>query len=138
MLHQTLDKELLLTELTFKATRSSGPGGQHVNKTSTRIELYWSLETSQVFSEYLKVRLREKLRNRLTKEDILILASGETRSQLKNKEQVIKRFFKLLEEAVTPPKRRKKSNPTYTSKVKRLQSKKQHSEKKANRKKPDF
>lgn len=138
MLHQTLDKELLLSELTFKATRSSGPGGQHVNKTSTRIELYWSLETSQGFSEHQKARLREKLHNRLTKEQILILASGETRSQLKNKELVIKRFFKLLEEAVTPPKKRKKSNPTYTSKIKRLQSKKQHSEKKTNRKNPNF
>ena len=133
-----MDKELLRSELTFKASRSSGPGGQHVNKTSTRIELYWPLETSQAFSENQKVRLREKLHNRLTKEDILILASGETRSQLKNKEKVIKRFFTLLEEAVTPPKKRKKSKPTYTSKVKRLQSKKQHSEKKANRKKPDF
>lgn len=133
-----MDKELLRTELNFKATRSSGPGGQHINKTSTRIELYWPLETSQVFSEDQKVRLREKLHNRLTKEHILILASGETRSQLKNKEHVIKRFFTLLEEALTPPKKRKKSKPTYISKVKRLQSKKQHSEKKANRKKPDF
>ncbi|WP_299214556.1 alternative ribosome rescue aminoacyl-tRNA hydrolase ArfB [uncultured Dokdonia sp.] len=133
-----MNKELLLTELTFKATRSSGPGGQHVNKTSTRVELYWSLEDSQVFSENQKVRLREKLHNRLTKEQILILASGQTRSQLKNKEHVTKRFFELLEEAVTPPKRRKKSRPSYSSKVKRLASKKQHSEKKSNRKKPNF
>ncbi|GGG14935.1 aminoacyl-tRNA hydrolase [Dokdonia pacifica] len=133
-----MDKELLHNELTFKASRSSGPGGQHVNKTSTRIELYWSLKDSLVFSEDQKIRLREKLHNRLTKEQILILSSGRTRSQLKNKEQVIKRFFELLEEALTPPKKRKKSKPTYASKVKRLQSKKQHSEKKASRKKPDF
>jgi ribosome-associated protein len=133
-----VDKELLRSELTFKATRSSGPGGQHVNKTSTRIELYWSLDASQAFSENQKARLRENLHNRLTKDQILILASGQTRSQFKNKEHVIKRFFKLLQEAVTPPKRRKKSRPTYSSKVKRLASKKQHSEKKSNRKKPDF
>ncbi|WP_299764316.1 alternative ribosome rescue aminoacyl-tRNA hydrolase ArfB [uncultured Dokdonia sp.] len=133
-----MDKELLRNELTFKATRSSGPGGQHVNKTSTRIELYWSLHDSHAFSEDQKIRLREKLHNRLTKEQILILASGQTRSQFKNKEQVIKRFFELLEEALTPPKKRKKSKPTYASKVKRLQSKKQHAEKKASRKKPDF
>lgn len=133
-----MDKELLRNELTFKATRSSGPGGQHVNKTSTRIELYWSLHDSQAFSEDQKVRLREKLHNRLTKDDILILASGQTRSQFKNKEQVIKRFFELMKEALTPPKKRKKSKPTYASKVKRLQSKKQHAEKKASRKKPDF
>lgn len=133
-----MDKELLHNELTFKATRSSGPGGQHVNKTSTRIELYWSLHNSLAFSEDQKIRLGEKLHNRLTKDNILILASGQTRSQFKNKEQVIKRFFELLEEALTPPKKRKKSKPTYASKVKRLQSKKQHAEKKASRKKPDF
>ncbi|MFC4635287.1 peptide chain release factor-like protein [Dokdonia ponticola] len=56
-----MDKELLRSELTFKASRSSGPGGQHVNKTSTRIELYWSLETSQAFSEDQKVRLCESV-----------------------------------------------------------------------------
>ncbi|WP_299675630.1 alternative ribosome rescue aminoacyl-tRNA hydrolase ArfB [uncultured Dokdonia sp.] len=133
-----MNKDLLRNELTFKATRSSGPGGQHVNKTSTRIELYWSLENSLAFSEDQKVRLREKLYNRLTKEQILILASEQTRSQFKNKEHVIKRFFKLLEEALIPPKKRKKSKPTYASKEKRLQSKKQHAEKKASRKKPDF
>ena len=133
-----MDKEFLHNELTFKASRSSGPGGQHVNKTSTRIELYWSLKDSLVFSEDQKVRLREKLHNRLTKDQVLILSSGQTRSQLKNKEQVIKRFFELLEEALTPPKKRKKSKPTYASKVKRLQSKKQHSEKKTSRKKPNF
>ena len=90
-----MNKELLHNELIFKASRSSGPGGQHVNKTSTRIELYWSLKDSFVFSEDQKIRLREKLHNRLTKEQILILSSGQTRSQLKNKEQVIKRFFEL-------------------------------------------
>jgi len=133
-----VNKEILANELTFKATRSSGPGGQHVNKTSTRIELYWSLKNSQAFSEDQKTRLRKKLHNRITKEDILILTSGQTRSQFKNKEQVTKRFFELIKEAITPPKKRKKSKPTYASKVKRLQSKKQHSEKKASRKKPNF
>lgn len=133
-----MNKEILANELIFKATRSSGPGGQHVNKTSTRIELYWSLKNSQAFSEDQKTRLRKKLHNRITKEDILILTSGQTRSQFKNKEQVTKRFFELIKEAITPPKKRKKSKPTYASKVKRLQSKKQHSEKKASRKKPNF
>ena len=133
-----MNKELLHNELTFKASRSSGPGGQHVNKTSTRMELYWSLENSFAFSEDQKVRLRKKLYNRLTKEQMLVLSSGQTRSQLKNKEHVIKRFFELLEEALILPKKRKKSKPTYASKVKRLTSKKQHAEKKANRKKPGF
>lgn len=132
-----MNKELLLNELTFKASRSSGAGGQHVNKTNTRIELFWSLDTSLSFSEEEKARLREKLQNRLTKEQILILSSGQSRSQLKNKEHVIQRFFKLLETALIRPKVRKKSKPSRASKLKRLQSKKQLSEKKANRRKPE-
>ena len=133
-----MNKEALYNELTFKASKSSGPGGQHVNKTSTRIELYWSLKDSLFFSEDQKVRLREKLYNRLTKDEVLILSSGQNRSQLKNKEIVTKRFFTLIKEVLTLEKKRKKSKPTYASKMKRLQSKKQHSEKKANRKKPNF
>ena len=132
-----MNKELLLNELTFKASRSSGAVGQHVNKTNTRIELFWSLDTSLSFSEEEKSRLREKLQNRLTKEQILILSSGQSRSQLKNKEHVIKRFFELLETALIRPKVRKKSKPSRASKLKRLQSKKQLSEKKANRRKPE-
>lgn len=132
-----MNKELLLSELTFKASRSSGAGGQHVNKTNTRIELFWSLDNSLSFSEEEKTRLREKLQNRLTKEQILILSSGQSRSQLKNKEHVIKRFFELLETALVRPKVRKKSKPSRASKLKRLQSKKQLSEKKANRRKPE-
>ncbi len=133
-----MNKELLLSELNFKASRSSGSGGQHVNKTSTRIELFWSLNNSQCFSEEEKVRLREKLHNRLTKEYMLILSSGQTRSQFKNKERVITRFFELIETALILPKARKKSKPSRASKLKRLQSKKQLSEKKANRKRPDY
>lgn len=132
-----MNKELLLNELTFKASRSSGAGGQHVNKTNTRIELFWPLDTSLYFSEEEKSRLREKLQNRLTKEQILILSSGQSRSQLKNKEHVIQRFFELLETALIRPKVRKKSKPSRASKLKRLQSKKQLSEKKANRRKPE-
>lgn len=132
-----MNKELLLNELIFKASRSSGAGGQHVNKTNTRIELFWSLDNSLSFSEEEKIRLREKLQNRLTKEQVLILSSGQSRSQLKNKEHVIKRFFELLETALIRPKVRKKSKPSRASKLKRLQSKKQLSEKKANRRKPE-
>ncbi len=133
-----MDKERLLNELVFKASRSSGSGGQHVNKTSTCIELFWHLEHSACFSEDEKARLREKLQNRLTKEQVLILSSGQTRSQLKNKGHVTRRFFELLEAALIVPKVRKKSKPSYSSKLKRLQSKKQHSEKKSNRKRPEY
>lgn len=133
-----MDNEQLITELSFKATRSSGAGGQHVNKTSSRVELYWSLENTTAFSDEEISRLREKLSHRLTKEGVLQLASQQGRSQHKNKEDVIKRFFSLLEVAIVPPKIRKKKRPSRMQKLKRLNAKKRQAEKKVSRKKPDF
>ncbi len=133
-----MDQESLLKELKFKATRSSGPGGQHVNKTSTRIELSWSLDKTQVFSEEEKIRLKAKLQHRISKDGFLILASQHSRSQLKNKEDVVKRFLSLIEIGLQEPKIRKKTGPSRASKIKRMAKKKAHSEKKANRQKPKF
>jgi len=133
-----MDKRQLLSELKYKATRSSGPGGQHVNKTSTRVELQWSLDTTKAFSEEEVLRLRDSLSHRLTKDGYINLASEETRSQLRNKEDVTKRFLSLLEVGVTPPKFRKKTRPSKMAKMKRLQAKKRHGEKKLNRKKPEY
>lgn len=133
-----MDKELLLSEISFRATRSSGPGGQHVNKTSTRVALSWSLDHTQAFTQEEIYRLREKLKSRLTKEHVLQLSSSHSRSQHRNKEDVIKRFFALLELSLHKPKPRKKSKPSLAVKRKRLQAKKIQATKKANRKKPDF
>ncbi|MEO2060781.1 MAG: alternative ribosome rescue aminoacyl-tRNA hydrolase ArfB [Mesonia sp.] len=129
-------QEELLQEADFKAVLSSGPGGQHANKTSTKVVLDWSLANSEVFSEEQKERLEFKLKNRLTKENVLQLSSDHTRSQHKNKEILIKRFFKVLEDALTIQKPRKKTNPSKASKLRRLKNKRIHSEKKANRKNP--
>lgn len=133
-----MDKARLISELQFKATRSSGPGGQHVNKTSTRVELSWSLQNSQVFTEHQKARLQDKLQNRISKEGIFLLASQNSRSQHKNKEDVIKRFLTLIEKSLQEPKKRKKTKLSKASKMKRLSNKKAHSDKKANRKKPEY
>ena len=133
-----MDKASLLSELTFKATRSSGPGGQHVNKTSTRVELSWSLQDSQAFTEQQKARLQGKLQNRISKEGIFLLASQNSRSQHKNKEDVIKRFLTLIQKSLEVPKKRKKTKPSKASKMKRLSNKKAHSDKKASRKKPEY
>ena len=133
-----MNKTQLLTELNFKSSRSSGPGGQHVNKTSTRIELFWEVGTTQAFTQNQIDRIREKLSNRITKEDVLQLASEKTRSQLRNKEAAIDLFFDILEQALHIPKRRKKTRPSKMARLKRLKAKKQHGEKKANRKKPDY
>ena len=129
-------QEELLQEADFKAVLSSGPGGQHANKTSTKVVLDWSLANSEVFSEEQKERLEFKLKNRLTKENVLQLSSDHTRSQHKNKQILIKRFFKVLEDALTIQKPRKKTKPSKASKLRRLKNKRIHSEKKANRKNP--
>lgn len=133
-----MDKNLLLSELTYKATRSSGAGGQHVNKTSTRVELYWSIFESKAFTADKILRLREKLHNRITKEGMIILASEKSRSQHKNKVDVTNRFLALIQANLVEPKIRKRTTPSRASKLKRLSNKKAHSEKKANRRKPDY
>lgn len=129
-------KNDLLDEAEFKAVLSSGPGGQHANKTSTKVVLNWSLANSQVFTQDQKERLEWKLNNRLTKNKVLQLSSDHTRSQHKNKEILVKRFFKILEDALKIPKKRKKTKPSRSAKLKRLKDKQIQSEKKANRKDP--
>ena len=131
-----MDKARLISELTFKATRSSGPGGQHVNKTSTRVALSWAINESKAITAEQRARLLDKLYNRLSKEGLLLLASQNSRSQRKNKEDVIQRFLNLIEKSLERPKKRKKTKPSKASKIKRLANKKIHSEKKANRRKP--
>ncbi|NMH86987.1 alternative ribosome rescue aminoacyl-tRNA hydrolase ArfB [Flavivirga algicola] len=133
-----IEEEALLQELSFKAVRSSGSGGQHVNKVSSKIELTFNLNTSLIFSEEEKERLQNKLKHRLTKDGLLILQCDESRSQHKNKELVIKRFLELIRLGLIVPKKR---IPTKIPKAvikKRLKDKRNLSDKKANRKKPDI
>ncbi|GAA3633794.1 alternative ribosome rescue aminoacyl-tRNA hydrolase ArfB [Flavivirga jejuensis] len=130
--------DALLQELNFKAIRSSGSGGQHVNKVSSKVELTFNLIETLVFSERQKERLQNKLQHRLTKEGVLILQCGESRSQHKNKELVIKRFLELIRLGLAVQKKR---IPTKIPKAvirKRLKNKRNLSDKKANRKKPNI
>ncbi|MGR7813031.1 alternative ribosome rescue aminoacyl-tRNA hydrolase ArfB [Lacinutrix undariae] len=129
-------KTLLITELDFKGIRSSGAGGQHVNKTASKVELTFNLETSQVFNETQKALLSKNLSSRITKEQLIILQCGENRSQHKNKALVIDRFFELISKALIVQKPRKKTKVPYSVKLKVLKKKKQKAEKKANRKRP--
>ncbi|WP_442846880.1 alternative ribosome rescue aminoacyl-tRNA hydrolase ArfB [Leeuwenhoekiella sp. H156] len=133
-----MNKKILQSECEFKAVRSSGPGGQHVNKTSTKVMLHWDLEASAVFTEEQKERLGQRLASKLTTENQLVLSYDQSRSQHKNKEEVFKNLVQLLEKALVIPKKRKKTRPTLASKKRRLESKKQNAQKKANRKPPDF
>jgi len=133
-----LEKEQLISELSFKAVRSSGSGGQHVNKVATKVELYFDLENSSLLTKEKKEKLKEFLSKKLNKDGILILQCSQTRSQLKNKELVIKKFFELIEKGL---KEQKKRIPTKVPKSvikKRLAKKQQIAKKKANRKKPEI
>ena len=128
----------LISELHYKAIRSSGAGGQQVNKVSSKIELSFNLEDSQVFTEEQKERLKGKLHSRLTKENVLLLQCGESRSQHKNKQIAIKRFLQIIAEGLIIPKKRKPTKIPRAVKIKPLKSKRSNSETKANRKKPNL
>lgn len=131
-----MNKEKILKELQFKAVRSSGAGGQHVNKVSSKVELFFDLENSLGISLEEKQRLQLKLASRLTKENIMIISCDDSRSQHKNKELVIKRFFKLITENLKIAKKRKATKPTKASVKRNAESKLRNSLKKALRKKP--
>jgi ribosome-associated protein len=131
-----LNREGIIQELKFKAVRSSGAGGQHVNKVSSKIELAFDLENSNALTELEKNRLLKKLSSKLSKENILLIQCEETRSQHKNKELVIQKLFDTLETNLVVPKRRRKTKPTRSAIEKRLKSKKRAAQKKVNRGKP--
>jgi len=139
-----MNSENIIKELKFKAVRSSGAGGQHVNKVSSKIELIFDLLNSPELLDEEKELLLKNLSSKLTKENILLLTCGESRSQHKNKEIVIKRFLKLLTNGLKVPKKRKPTKPSKSSKSskssikKRLEKKKKQAYKKALRNKPEI
>jgi ribosome-associated protein len=132
------DETLLISELSFKAIRSSGAGGQHVNKTSSKIELTYDLNNSGVFDEYQKALLISNLKSRLTKENLLLLQCDESRSQHKNKAIVIERFLEIIQKALQVPKKRKRTKISKAVKLKRLETKRKNAIKKADRKPPQI
>ncbi len=131
-----MNTDILLTELTFKAMRSSGPGGQHVNKTESKVEVSFDLENSQALSDSERVRLLRKLSSRISSEGILSLQCAETRSQHRNKAIVIERLVDLLTENLKVAKPRKKTRPSKGAVERRLKSKKQQALKKSDRQRP--
>ena len=118
------------SEFRFSASRSGGPGGQNVNKVSTKVELRFHVTRSNLLSEEEKEMILDKLKSRINAEGELVLASQSERSQLKNKEKVIERFYILITKALTPEKERKHTKPSKASKEKRLKEKKATAEKK--------
>lgn len=134
-----MNKEILLAELSFKAVRSSGAGGQNVNKVSSKVVLTFDLENSQALKEEEKLLLKEKLASKLTQNSVLILNCDEDRSQFKkNKSIVIKRFLTIIEKGLHRPKIRRATKTPRRVKEKRLNAKKVMSKLKQNRKNPKF
>ncbi len=123
-----------LTEIQLTFARSSGAGGQNVNKTATKVVVRWPVGKSRVFSQEEKARIRIKLANKLNNQDELVVASEEERSQGWNRELAINRLRFLVSKALLIPKKRRPTRPTRSSKLKRLESKKKHAQKKSARK----
>lgn len=130
----TPDLSIPAGEISYRTSRSGGPGGQHVNTSSTRVELVWDLEASPSVTEEQRERIREKLRTRVSGEGLLTLASATTRSQHRNREDVTERFAELLRGALHVPPPRKRTRPPRAAKEERLKEKKERSERKAQRK----
>ena len=131
-----MNKDIIQSEVTYKAVRSSGAGGQNVNKVASKVVLTFHLENSNGFSEEEKTVLVTKLAKKLSQEGLLILTSEEDRSQLKNKEIVTKKLFEVLEKNLIVPKIRKATKIPKSVIRKRINDKKNISEVKKTRKKP--
>ncbi len=132
------DPAELLPELTFYTSRSSGKGGQNVNKVESKVELRFDIQGSKILAEEEKLRLREKLHNRISQEGILILYHQTERSQLANKELVTEKFYRLVQGALAEETPRKATRPTLASILKKRQSKTKRAALKASRRKPGF
>jgi ribosome-associated protein len=133
-----MNKDILQSELQFKAVRSSGAGGQNVNKVASKVELIFDLENSLGLTDDEKAMLKQTVGNRLTKEHVLLLQCEESRSQHKNKTLVIQRFFDLLKQGLIVPKKRIATRTPRGVVKKRSKAKRKVSDKKSNRKPPEM
>jgi ribosome-associated protein len=130
------DLRVPLAELEFRASRSGGPGGQHVNTSSTRVEVTWDVAGSPALSEEQRQRLLARLASRLDGTGRLRLVSSSTRSQLRNREDVTERLREVVAQALVVPKTRKRTRPPRAAKAARLESKRRRSATKRDRRPP--
>lgn len=127
-----------LGEISFRFSRSGGPGGQHVNRSETRVELLFDVANSPSLNEEQRARLLERLVHRIDKEGVLHLVSEESRSQRLNREVVIERFVSLLQTALRPHRRRRPTRPSQAAREQRLEQKRRQSRKKQSRGRPEI
>jgi ribosome-associated protein len=127
VVHITGTVSIPMSELQFRFARSSGPGGQHVNRSATQVELLFDVANSPSLDETQRRRVLRKLESRIDKEGVLHLVSQETRSQLRNREEVVERFRELMREALHVPRRRRPTRPTRAARERRLEEKRRRS-----------
>lgn len=133
-----MDSTKIEKELYFKTSRSSGPGGQHANKTESRVTLFFNVEKSEALTENEKELLLQKLKSKLSSDNILQLSSEHYRSQHRNKEILKQRFLQLITNVLVPQRERKKTKTPKRAHKKRLEKKKRQALKKIQRRKPEF
>ena len=133
-----MNLKLILSEVSFISMRSSGPGGQNVNKVSSAVQLYWDYSASYVVNQEQKDLIRIKLKNMINKEDQVYIRCEEFRDLEQNKKRALEKLLIAVEKALHKAKVRKPSKPTYSSKMKKLDSKKKRSVIKQNRKKLSY
>ena len=126
------------SELDVRVSRSSGAGGQHVNKTSSRVEIFWNIRTSKAISEGERARLIDKLRSKLTTDGSIRVVASDMRSQSRNRELAEERLAELVHRALLIPRKRRPTRPTKASKEARLEGKKRQASKKKNRQQKSF
>ncbi|PJJ68050.1 alternative ribosome rescue aminoacyl-tRNA hydrolase ArfB [Chryseobacterium geocarposphaerae] len=120
-------------ELSFKTSRSSGAGGQNVNKVETSATVLWNVSESEFFTDEQKDLIEDKLKNRINADGFLFLTVSESRTQLMNKNKAIEKILEIVDKALFIPKKRIATKPSKAKKQKRLDTKKKLSEKKENR-----
>ncbi len=126
-----------LAELAYRASRSGGPGGQHVNTSSTRVEVWWDVAGSPALSDAQRARLLQRLESRLDTSGQLRLVSSGSRSQFRNRQEVTARLRELVAAALAVPKKRKPTRPTRAAKAARLEAKRHRGSVKRERRPPD-
>jgi len=133
---EELKERDFMSEFIYSTSRSSGPGGQNVNKVNTKVELRFNLFATSLFTETEKDLIARKLKNKINNEGEIILVSQSERTQLSNKAAVTEKFYQLVSSALTTPEKRRPTRPTLSSKIKRLETKRIRGEVKKTRKDP--